>query len=606
VIHPVLAVVSGPATGEEFRVTDRTLVGRDTGSDFVIDDPEVSSRHAYVSPAEGGISIEDLDSTNGTWVNGRRVMFSELVQSGDQLRLGATVLEVRLPTPAAATPAPPQPPAGDEVQLPPAGDLAQPPPAGDEVELPQPVMTRERRIPTMPVLVFVDGERAGEELLVDAHVVVGRDPGAADVILSQDTEVSRRHATFTPAGAGLTVQDLGSTNGTFVNGRRIEGAVALNTGDKVKIGGELIEIRIAGEKVVPPPPGPVTAAAEVVRGYAIEAESLVKAFGKHRAVDGVSLQVDVGQVYGFLGPNGAGKSTMVHMLTTLMPPTRGTARILGSDIVRQSPKVRQIIGVALQAAALDPQLNSWEHMDLQTALTGLPRSQRKPRAQELLERVGLLDAAGRRVGGYSGGMKRRLDLALALVHRPRVLFLDEPTTGLDPQSRTALWEEVARLVKDDGVTVFLTTQYLEEADVLADRVGIIDHGEIVAEDTPVKLKAEIGRPTIEVIPANPEDWARMSGVMERFGELVSAAHTGIAVRLAPGKAGLADVIRALDHEGLSVENVELRAPTLDEVFLAKTGRSLEGAAEDAEELPPSSQPGADALAAVAGPVPLGQ
>ena len=156
--------------------------------------------------------------------------------------------------------------------------------------------------------------------------------------------------------------------------------------------------------------------------------------------------------------------------------------------------------MALQAAALDPHLNAWEHMDLQTALQGIPKAQRKPRGKELLERVGLIEAADRAVGGYSGGMKRRLDLALALVHRPRVLFLDEPTTGLDPQSRTALWEECARLVKEEGMTVFLTTQYLEEADVLADRVGIIDHGEIVAEDTPANLKAEIGRPTVEAVP----------------------------------------------------------------------------------------------------------
>ena len=241
--------------------------------------------------------------------------------------------------------------------------------------------------------------------------------------------------------------------------------------------------------------------------------------------------------------------------------------------------------MALQAAALDAQLNAWEHMDLQAALQGIPRAQRKPRATELLERVGLIEAAGRRVDGYSGGMKRRLDLALALVHSPQVLFLDEPTTGLDPQSRTALWEEVARLVKEEGMTVFLTTQYLEEADVLADRVGIIDHGEIVAEDTPANLKAEIGRPTVEAVPVDSADWAAISAVFGRFGELVSAAHNGVAVRLSPGVEGLGDVIRALDAAGLRVANVELRAPTLDDVFLAKTGRSLEGAAEEPEATP---------------------
>jgi ABC-2 type transport system ATP-binding protein len=218
-------------------------------------------------------------------------------------------------------------------------------------------------------------------------------------------------------------------------------------------------------------------------------------------------------------------------------------------------------------------------MDLQTALQGVPRAERAPRAAELLERVGLVDAADRRVGGYSGGMRRRLDLALALVHRPRILFLDEPTTGLDPQSRTALWEEVGRLRYEEGMTVFLTTQYLEEADVMADRVGIIDHGEIVAEDTPAALKEQIGRPAVEVLPLDGNEWASVSETLSRFGELVSATNGGVAVRLSPGVEGLAEVIRALDAQGLNVTNVQLHAPTLDDVFLAKTGRSLEGAGE---------------------------
>ena len=206
----------------------------------------------------------------------------------------------------------------------------------------------------------------------------------------------------------------------------------------------------------------------------IVVEGLVKDFGSHRAVAGISLYVNPGEIYGFLGPNGAGKSTTVLMLTTLLRPTSGIARVAGFHVTNQGPQVRTSIGVALQAAALDAHLNAWEHMDLQTSLQGIPKAQRKARGTELLERVGLIEAADRAVGGYSGGMKRRLDLALALVHRPRVLFLDEPTTGLDPQSRTALWEECARLVKEEGMTIFLTTQYLEEADVLADRVGIIE------------------------------------------------------------------------------------------------------------------------------------
>src|SRR3954451_12180615 len=233
----------------------------------------------------------------------------------------------------------------------------------------------------------------------------------------------------------------------------------------------------------------------------IEVEGLVRVFKKGpRAVDGIDLEVAPGEIYGFLGPNGAGKSTTVHMLTTLLPPTEGTARVAGFDIVREGAQVRTAIGAALQEAALDPFLTGREHMRFQAALHGLPREDRRRRGDELLARVGLSEAADRKVGGYSGGMKRRLDLALALVHDPRILFLDEPTTGLDPQSRTALWEEVQRLASSQGVTVFLTTQYLEEADVLADRVGIIDHGRIVAEGTPAQLKAEIGKATVEVVP----------------------------------------------------------------------------------------------------------
>ncbi len=235
--------------------------------------------------------------------------------------------------------------------------------------------------------------------------------------------------------------------------------------------------------------------------YGIEAERLVRDFKDVRAVDGIDLAVAEGEIYGFLGPNGAGKSTTVHMLTTLLPPTDGRARVAGFDIVKDGPKVRRAIGAALQEAALDPLLTGREHLRLQTALHGIAKAERNLRSDELLERVGLEAASERKVRTYSGGMKRRLDLALALVHRPRILFLDEPTTGLDPQSRTALWAEVGRLAQEDGVTVFLTTQYLEEADVLANRVGIIDHGRIVAEGTPAELKAEIAHPTVEAIPS---------------------------------------------------------------------------------------------------------
>jgi ABC-2 type transport system ATP-binding protein len=318
--------------------------------------------------------------------------------------------------------------------------------------------------------------------------------------------------------------------------------------------------------------------------HGIEAEGLVRTFkGGIRAVDGIDLTVEHGEIYGFLGPNGAGKSTTVHMLTTLLPPTSGTARVAGYDIVREGPKVRSAIGAALQEAALDGLLTGREHIRLQTALHGIPRSERPARADELLRRVGLTQAADRKVNGYSGGMKRRLDLALALAHRPSILFLDEPTTGLDPQSRTALWQEVARLAKDDGVTVFLTTQYLEEADVLADRVGIIDHGKIVAEGTPSALKAEIGSPTVEAIPSDGADPSAIARILERFGEPTGGSPKGVAVRLERGAQELAEVVRALDSAGVEVEHLQLHAPSLNDVFLAKTGRSLEGAAEEAEQ-----------------------
>src|SRR5881227_4334939 len=251
---------------------------------------------------------------------------------------------------------------------------------------------------------------------------------------------------------------------------------------------------------------------------AIEASDLVKQFKKGpRAVDHIDLAVSPGEIYGFLGPNGAGKSTTVLMLTTLLPPTSGTARVAGYDVVKEGPKVRKAIGAALQEAALDPFLTGREHLRLQTAMHGITGEERQRRSDELLTRVGLTEAADRKIKGYSGGMKRRLDLALALVHRPRILFLDEPTTGLDPSSRADMWSEVAHLARDEGVTVFLTTQYLEEADALADRVGIIDHGRLVAEGTPMVLKDQIGRPTVEAIPRNPTDLGRVVAVLDRFG-----------------------------------------------------------------------------------------
>jgi ABC-2 type transport system ATP-binding protein len=315
----------------------------------------------------------------------------------------------------------------------------------------------------------------------------------------------------------------------------------------------------------------------------IEVNGLVREFkGGVRAVDGIDLEVRPGEIYGFLGPNGAGKSTTVHMLTTLLPPTEGSARVAGFDVVKEGASVRDAIGAALQEAALDPNLTARDHMRLQGALHGMPRAERTKRGDELIQRVGLSDAADRKVGGYSGGMKRRLDLALALLHGPQVLFLDEPSTGLDIQSRTALWDEVARLSRDEGMTLFLTTQYLEEADQLADHLGIIDHGKLVAEGTPETLKAEVGRPTVEVVPADHSERDRTVELLRRFGELVPGTPQGAAVRLdTDGGEELPSIIRTFDQADIKVANLELHEASLNDVFLAKTGRSLEGAQQEA-------------------------
>ena len=312
--------------------------------------------------------------------------------------------------------------------------------------------------------------------------------------------------------------------------------------------------------------------------HAIEVEALERRFrGGIRAVDGVDLAVDAGEVYGFLGPNGAGKSTTVRMLTTLLRPTGGRARVAGHDVVSEAAAVRRAIGVALQDAAIDPYMTGRELLRLQSVLRGLPRAEGRARAEELLHRVGLVEASGRRVATYSGGMRRRLDLALALVHEPSVLFLDEPTTGLDPASRIALWDEVRRLNREHGTTVFLTTQYLEEADQLADRVGIIDGGRIVAEGTPAELKAQVGDPTLTVTLARAADRAPARAALAPFGPEVPAEDARVAVRLPGGAAVLPEVVRALDDAGVSAAEIDLAQPTLDDVFLARTGRHLEGA-----------------------------
>ncbi len=316
--------------------------------------------------------------------------------------------------------------------------------------------------------------------------------------------------------------------------------------------------------------------------HAVRAEGLEREFkGGIRAVAGVDLEVATGEVYGFLGPNGAGKSTTVRMLTTLLRPTGGAAWVAGHDVVREAAAVRAAIGVALQDAAIDPFMTGRELLRLQSVLHGLRRREGQARAVELLERVGLTDAADRRVGTYSGGMRRRLDLAMALVHEPKVMFLDEPTTGLDPTSRFALWEEVRRLNSEAGTTVFLTTQYLEEADQLAARVAIIDDGRIVADGTPAELKAEIGDPTLTVTLERTGDAVAAEAALVGLGRAMPSGVGRVCLRLPEGAAALPEVVRRLDLAGVAAAGLDIAQPTLDDVFMAKTGRRLEGDAEDA-------------------------
>ncbi|MEO7197539.1 MAG: ATP-binding cassette domain-containing protein [Solirubrobacterales bacterium] len=326
---------------------------------------------------------------------------------------------------------------------------------------------------------------------------------------------------------------------------------------------------------------------------AIEVVNLQRAFADDvMAVAGIDIEVAAGEIYAFLGPNGAGKTTTVRMLTTLLRPTGGSARVAGHDVVTEAATVRRTIGVALQEAALDPLMTGDEVIRLQATLHGLDRVEGRRRSDALLRRVGLTKAAKRRVGTYSGGMKRRLDLASALVHEPKVLFLDEPTTGLDPVSRKSIWEEVTKL-NDEGTTVFLTTQYLEEADQLADRVGIISAGKIVAEGTPTTLKAEVGNPRLELALAAGVH-VDCSGVLERFGKMLPPRDGKLVVEVETGAAAIAPVVRALDEAGILVESLDLVEPTLDDVFVEKTGQHLEGAANDPGAASEDGEVGEDA------------
>ncbi len=326
---------------------------------------------------------------------------------------------------------------------------------------------------------------------------------------------------------------------------------------------------------------------------AIFAEALTKHFTDEiRAVDGIDLAIDEGTIFGFLGANGSGKTTTVRMLTTLLRPTSGRAEVLGLDVMRSPGQVRRRIGVALQEVGLDDIQTGRELLLLQSRLYSVPAGDLTSRVEHLLEVVDLADAADRRVKTYSGGMKRRLDLAAALVHRPKIVFLDEPTTGLDPISRDAIWRYVGELNKSEGVTFFLTTQYLEEADRLADDVAIMDAGKIVSQGTPAELKASIATDVVTLRIEGGDDELQRALTAARRMEGIEEARIiddAVIVYVRDGSAAIGKLVLLLDEESLRAREVTLKQPTLDDVFLQKTGHHLDadGAVARTEPSAPS-------------------
>jgi len=319
----------------------------------------------------------------------------------------------------------------------------------------------------------------------------------------------------------------------------------------------------------------------------IAAHGLVKRFGKVVALDGFDLAVQTGSVLALLGPNGAGKTTAVRILATILEPDAGQASVFGLDVVREAEDVRAAIGLAGQYAAVDESLTGRENLRLIGRLTHQPRWSIAERAEELLDRFGLQMAAGRPVRTYSGGMRRRLDLAAALVHRPPVLFLDEPTTGLDPSGRSDLWALIGQLVAD-GTTVLLTTQYLEEADRLADNIVVVDRGQIIAEGTPVQLKANLGSTVVEIRVADPADAQRAAAHLRQIAPTDVLAGGTLAVKVPDKGATVQEVVRLLDASAIVAESLAIRAPTLDDVFLQLTGHPVGTGPDEAAPQPAGS------------------
>jgi len=319
---------------------------------------------------------------------------------------------------------------------------------------------------------------------------------------------------------------------------------------------------------------------------AIEAEGLVKTFGKVRALGGIDMVAREGTVFGLLGPNGAGKTTAIRVLSTLLKPDSGRASVGGFDVVRQPGEVRRLIGLTGQYAAVDELLSGQENLYMLGRLLGFPVADARSRAKELLQAFNLSDAATKVVKQYSGGMRRRLDLAASLVGRPRFLYLDEPTTGLDPRGRLELWGMIRGLVAG-GTTVLLTTQYLEEADKLADEIVVIDHGKVIAAGTPQELKTRVGGHVLQARPADPSDAEKTERIMSEFAASGESTHSdGEVVSVTINdRSALGEVVRRLDDAGITVDDLSLRRPSLDEVFLAVTGHLAEGEGEVETEDP---------------------
>lgn len=326
---------------------------------------------------------------------------------------------------------------------------------------------------------------------------------------------------------------------------------------------------------------------------AILAEGLEKSYGKTRALGGLDLRAKEGTILGLLGPNGAGKTTAVRILTTLLRPDAGRAEVAGLDVVRQAARLRSRIGLTGQYAAVDEYLTGRENLEMFGRLYHLPKAQARRRADELLERFDLVDAASRLVRTYSGGMRRRLDLAASLVVSPPVLFLDEPTTGLDPRSRLAVWDLIGELVAG-GTTLLLTTQYLEEADRLADRIAVVDAGRVIAEGTSSELKTRVGGERLEVTVFRDGDLKAAARALEPYahgegGVLVDPDRRQVGVTVARGARPLATVVRDLDAAGVQLDDIGLRRPTLDDVFLALTGHAARQTGDETDAVHPDGR-----------------